>query len=96
MASEAIVKTYSVFWPSYILPSVLHQNWLNSHAVTLTGAISPLGVQINFERKQNAFFTVRSSSSVACPRMECCRVDDTSPERAVTGLSPGRVDPDVD
>jgi len=51
-----LVKTYSVFWPSYILPSVLHQNWRNSHAVTLTGAISPLGVQINFERKQNAFF----------------------------------------
>jgi len=28
--------------------------------------------------------------------MECCRVDDTSPERVVTGLSPGRVDRDVD
>ena len=23
------------------------------------------------------------------PRDECCRVDDTSPERAITGLSPG-------
>jgi len=31
-----------------------------------------------------------SSSSVAtCAMMECCRVDDTSPERAATGLSPG-------
>ena len=35
-------------------------------------------------------------SPVACSMMECCRVDDTSPERAVTGLSPGWVDPDVD
>jgi len=35
-------------------------------------------------------------SSVACPMVECCRVDDTSPERAVTGLSPSWVDPDVD
>ena len=35
-------------------------------------------------------------SPVACSMMESCRVDDTSPERAVTGLSPGWVDPDVD
>jgi len=35
-------------------------------------------------------------SSVACFMTECCRVDDTSPECAVTGLSPGWVDPDVD
>jgi len=27
--------------------------------------------------------------SLACPMMECCFVDDTSPECAVTGLSPG-------
>ena len=26
----------------------------------------------------------------------CCRIDDTSPERAVAGLSPWSVDPDVD
>jgi len=37
-----------------------------------------------------------SSYSVARTMMECCRVDDTSPERAVTGLSLGRVDPYVD
>ena len=35
-------------------------------------------------------------SSVGCPMVECCRVDDTSPKRAVTGLSPSWVDPDVD
>ena len=34
-------------------------------------------------------------SSLACPMMQCSRVDDTSPEHAVTGLSPGWVDPDV-
>jgi len=28
--------------------------------------------------------------------MECYRVDDTSPERAITGLSQGRVSPNVD
>jgi len=27
--------------------------------------------------------------TVACPVMACCRVDDTSPERAVVGLSAG-------
>jgi len=37
-----------------------------------------------------------SSYSVARTMMECCRVDDTSPERAVIGLSLGRVDPYVD
>ena len=31
-----------------------------------------------------------------CRVMECCFVDDTSPESAVTGLSPGWVDPSVD
>ena len=32
---------------------------------------------------------IDSVSSLVCPMMECCCVDDTSPERAVTGLSPG-------
>ena len=27
--------------------------------------------------------------------MECCRVDDTSPECVIVGLPPGWVDPDV-
>ena len=30
-----------------------------------------------------------TSSSVACPMMECYRVDDMLPQRAVAGLSPG-------
>jgi len=30
-----------------------------------------------------------SSSVASCAMIECCHVDDTSPERAVTGLSPG-------
>jgi len=34
--------------------------------------------------------------SAACSMMECYRVDDTSSELVVTGLSPGWVDPDVD
>jgi len=36
------------------------------------------------------------TSSVVCPMMECCCVDDTSLEHAIAGLSPGWVDPDVD
>jgi len=36
------------------------------------------------------------TSSVVCPMMKCCCVDDTSLEHAIAGLSPGWVDPDVD
>jgi len=37
-----------------------------------------------------------SSSSVACLIMECCLVDHSLPDRAVTGFSSGWVDPSVD
>ena len=36
-----------------------------------------------------------SSSSVACPMMECCHGDDTSPDYLTVGLPPCWVDPDV-
>ena len=49
-------------------------------------------------RKATASFTPKISLPLfnCMPTMECCCVDDMSPECAVTGLSPGLVDPDVD
>ena len=60
----------------------------NNHQVYCCSSRPTSNLQSSSSSSSSSSFS-SLCSSVACPMMQCSRVDDTSPEHAVTGLSPG-------
>ena len=89
-----IVIFGTLSFPLYVGPTERHEeeicNKLALSSVVCCGIAVRIDVCTDNCRPTSLCNTrMHNLASVACSMMECCRVDDTLPERVVTGVSPG-------